>query len=70
MKGSISKAQFTEAVYRNYHGETITSIAKDFGISQPTLSQIKSRNEADWKRIEEHITVTQIVKLVLEKKQE
>ncbi len=38
---SVSESQFTEAVYRNYHGEPLTSIAKDFGIGQSTLSQLK-----------------------------
>ena len=68
MKFRITEAQFTEAVYRNYHGETITAIAKDFGIGQSTLSQLKSRRSDDWKRIKQKIEATEIVKLVFENK--
>ena len=64
MKNRITKSQFTEAVYSNYHGETLTSIAKDFGIGQSTLSQLKTRRQDEWIRIEQQITATQIVQLV------
>lgn len=64
MKKSITESQLTEAVYRNYHGETLTSIAKDFGIGQSTLSQLKSRRAADWERIQHQIVATEIVRLV------
>lgn len=68
MKIRITEAQFIEAVYRNYHGETITEIAEDFGVSQPTLSQLKSRRSKDWKRIQQQIATAEIVKLVFENK--
>ncbi len=61
---SVSESQFTEAVYRNYHGEPLTSIAKDFGIGQSTLSQLKARRADDWERIHQQIVATEIVRLV------
>lgn len=64
MKRSITEAQLTEAVYRNYHGETLTSIAKDFGIGQSTLSAIKSRRSEDWDRIVHQIIATEVMRMV------
>ena len=66
MKNTISEAQFTEAVYRNYHGEIITQIAKDFGVGQSTLSQLKSRRAEDWERIKQEIRTTEIIRRVFE----
>lgn len=62
MKNRITKAQFTEVVYRNYHGETLTEIAKDFGIRQSTLSQLKSKRIKDWERIKQEIRTTEIIR--------
>ena len=64
MKIRITESQFIEAVYRNYHGETITEIAKDFGVNQSTLSQLKSRRAEDWERIKHQITTAEIIKIV------
>jgi ribosomal protein S1 len=61
---TISEAQFTEAVYRNYHGEKLTSIAKDFGCGQSTLSELKARRKEEWEQIRQQIRMTEIVRLV------
>ena len=66
MKKSVTEYQFTEAVYRNYLGEPLTSIAKDFGVGQSTLSQLKSRRSDDWERIRQQIVATQIVQMVFQ----
>ena len=50
MKRAITDAQFTEAVFRHYHGETLEEIAEDFGISANTLKSIKSRKSGEWNR--------------------
>lgn len=59
----LTESQFTEAVYRHYYGETLTSIAKDFGISQSALSQLKHRRSADWQRRSDQIVASEIAKL-------
>ena len=64
MKRSISEAQLTEAVYRNYYGESLTSIAKSFGVGTSTLSQLKSRRIDDWKQIVHQIRTTEIIRLI------
>ena len=50
MKSALTPAQFTEAVFRQYHGETLKEIAEDFGISPNTLKSIKSRKSREWNR--------------------
>lgn len=55
MKKKISESQFTEAIYRHYYGESISSIAKDFGVYPSTLSLLRKRRRVDWERIENRI---------------
>lgn len=55
MKKAITEAQFTEAVFRHYHGETLEEIANDFGISPNTLKSIKSRKSGEWENQREQL---------------
>lgn len=64
MKRVVSESQFTEAVYRHYHGESLTSIAKSFGVGQSALSQLKSRRASEWECIRHQIVATEVVRLV------
>lgn len=59
----LTEAKFTEAVYRNYHGETISSIANDFGIGISTLSEIRDRHREEWNRIRDKIIDADIAHL-------
>lgn len=55
MKKKISESQFTEAIFRHYYGESISSISKDFGVYPSTLSLLRKRRRLDWDRIENRI---------------
>ena len=61
---TLSDAQLIDVIYRYHHGEKLTDIAKDYGIAQSTLSQIKSRRSADWQRIHNQIIMAEIVYIV------
>lgn len=59
----LTEAQFTQAVYRNYHGETISSIANDFGIGISTLSELRDRHREQWDQIRDKIIDADIAHL-------
>lgn len=63
MKKRVSDHQFTEAVYRHYYGESLTSIAKDFGIGQSTLSELRHRRRVECDRIRHRIIDAEIAGL-------
>lgn len=60
MKKRVTEHQFTEAVYRHYYGEPLTSIAKDFVIGQSTLSELRQRRRVEWDRIRHRIIGSEI----------
>ena len=62
-KHRLSKAQFTEAVYRHYYGETLASIAEDFGITQSALSQYRDRHHKEWERRMDYIIAHDVARL-------
>ena len=55
MKKVLTDAMFVKAVYRHYQGETLSSIAKDYGIGISTLSETRDRRRAEWNSIREKI---------------
>ena len=55
MRKKITEAQFTASVYRHYHGDTLSVIAKDIGVYPSALSELRKRRRTDWERIENRI---------------
>ena len=53
---TLSDAQFQEAVKRHALGETLESIAIDFGIEYNTLRSLKHRHTSRWRNIEKSIS--------------
>ena len=63
MKKSITESQFVEAVYRHYRGESLSEIAKAYGIGQSTLTEIRKRRIVDWERVRHRIIDAEIASL-------
>lgn len=55
MRKVLTDAIFVKAVYRHYRGETLSSIAKDYGIGISTLSEARDRRRSEWDSIREKI---------------
>ena len=53
---ALSDTQFQDAVKRHVLGETLKSIATDFGIEYNTLRSLKHRHSARWRNIERGIS--------------
>ena len=53
---ALSDTQFQDAVKRHALGETLKSIATDFGIEYNTLRSLKHRHSARWRNIEKSIS--------------
>ena len=53
---ALSDAQFHDAVKRHALGETLESIATDFGIEYNTLRSLKHRHASRWRNIESGIS--------------
>ena len=60
MKKVLTDSKFVSAVYRHYHGETLSSIAKDFGIGVSTLSENRDRRREEWNEIRSRIIDAEI----------
>ena len=53
---ALSDAQFEDAVKRHVLGETLKTIATDFGIEYNTLRSLKHRHASRWRNIEKSIS--------------
>ena len=53
---ALSDAQFEDAVKRHVLGETLKTIATDFGIEYNTLRSLKHRHASRWRNIERGIS--------------
>ena len=53
---ALSDTQFQDAVKRHALGETLQSIATDFGIEYNTLRSLKHRHSSRWRNIERGIS--------------
>ena len=63
MKKVLTDSKFVRAVYRHYHGETLSAIAKDFGIGASTLSEARDRRREEWDEIRNKIIDAEIAGL-------
>ena len=63
MRKVLTDSNFVRAVYRHYHGETLSSIAKDFGIGISTLSENRDRRREEWDAIRSKIIDAEIAGL-------
>lgn len=64
MSRALSDEKFVKAVYRHYRGETLSSIAKDYGIGISTLSEARDRRRAEWDSIRSKIIDSEIACLL------
>ncbi len=63
MRKVLTDSKFVSAVYRHYHGETLSAIAKDFGIGISTLSENRDRRREEWNEIRGKIIDAEIAGL-------
>lgn len=63
MRKVLTDSKFVSAVYRHYHGETLSAIAKDFGIGVSTLSENRDRRRDEWNEIRGKIIDAEIAGL-------